>query len=238
MQGRFKAILVEKERHLLELVRYVVLNPVRAGVVKEASDWEWSNYRATAGLKRAPGWLETEWTTMQFGSGAGAKGAYRAFVRAGAAMAAKPWKNLFGQLFLGGEGFRRRMHAKVEAAAVGPEIPREQRLPLRPALADIVRAAASVLGVAPSEIRKPRRTPLRLAVAYIARHDALTRLTDLGATLRVSASSACEICASAESLKRREPQFREAINSIRSEIRNTEDLTPYKLLRCGSGRRF
>lgn len=219
MQGRFKAILVEKERHLLELVRYVVLNPVRAGVVKEAGDWPWSNYRATAGLKHAPVWLETKWTTAQFGSGAGAKGAYREFVKAGTGTVVKPWKNLCGQLFLGSEDFRRRMRAKVEAAVVSHEVPREQRLPLRPPLADVVRAAASVLGVEASEIRKPRRTPLRLSVAYIARHDTLARLRDLGATLRVSVSSACEICASAERLKRREPRFREAIRSIRSEIR-------------------
>jgi REP element-mobilizing transposase RayT len=48
-QGRFKAIVVDKESHLLELCRYVVLNPVRAGVVKTPSAYPWSSYRATAG---------------------------------------------------------------------------------------------------------------------------------------------------------------------------------------------
>ena len=219
LQGRFKAILVEKERHLLELVRYLVLNPVRAGVVTEAGEWKWSNYRATAGLQPAPVWLETEWTTAQFGSGPGAKGAYREFVKAGTGTVVRPWENLSGQLFLGSKDFRRRMRARVEARVVSTEIPREQRLPLRPALADVVRAAAAVFGVEASEIRKPRRTPLRLAVAFIARHDTLTRLADLGALLCVSVSAACEISASAERLKQREPRFRAAITSIRSEIR-------------------
>lgn len=219
MQGRFKAILVEKERHLLELVRYVVLNPVRAGIVKEAGDWPWSSYLATAGLQRPPTWLETDWTIAQFGSGAGAMHAYREFVHAGATTLAEPWKGLADQLFLGGEDFRRRMRAKVEASIVSSEIPREQRLPVRPALSDVVWAAAFVLGVEASEIRKQRRTPLRLAVAYIARHDTLTRLSDLGAILRVTASSACEISASANQLRQRAPEFRMAIRKIRSEIR-------------------
>jgi hypothetical protein len=102
---------------------------------------------------------------------------------------------------------------------VSSEVPREQRPPIRPLLADVVRASARVLGVEASEIRKQRRTPLRLAVAYVARHDTLTRLSDLGAILRVSASSACEINASAERLRRRTPEFRRLICSIRSEIR-------------------
>ena len=49
-QGRYKAVLVQKEAYLLELVRYIVLNPVRAHMVKAAKDWPWSSYRATADL--------------------------------------------------------------------------------------------------------------------------------------------------------------------------------------------
>jgi putative transposase len=57
LQGRFKAIVVEKESHLLELARYVVLNPVRARMVRSAKDWPWSSYRATAGLAEVPHFL-------------------------------------------------------------------------------------------------------------------------------------------------------------------------------------
>jgi len=59
--GRFKAILVEREAYLLELCRYVVLNPVRAGLVRAAKDWPWSSYRATAGLAEAPPFLTVDW---------------------------------------------------------------------------------------------------------------------------------------------------------------------------------
>lgn len=60
-QGWFKSILVEREGHLLELIRYIVLNPVRCHAVAFAGDYEWSNYRATAGLQPAPAWVEIDW---------------------------------------------------------------------------------------------------------------------------------------------------------------------------------
>jgi len=67
-QGRFHAVLVERETHLLELSRYVVLNPVRAGLVAKASDWQWSSYRATVGISGRPPWMETRWVLAQFGT--------------------------------------------------------------------------------------------------------------------------------------------------------------------------
>ena len=59
-QGRFKAILVDSDAYLLELARYVVLNPVRAGRVKKPADWTWSSYRASVGLEPAAPWLAVD----------------------------------------------------------------------------------------------------------------------------------------------------------------------------------
>lgn len=67
-QGRYKAILIQKENYLLELARYVVLNPVRAHLVDDPADWPWSSYRAVLGLNEAPAWLDTDWLLSQFAS--------------------------------------------------------------------------------------------------------------------------------------------------------------------------
>lgn len=67
-QGRYKAILVQKEAHLLELSRYVVLNPVRAGMVDSPGDWPWSSYCACVQDQFAPPWLDTDWLLGQFGA--------------------------------------------------------------------------------------------------------------------------------------------------------------------------
>lgn len=59
-QGRFKAILVDRDAYLLALLRYVELNPVRAQMVAAAGDWEWSSYRAHTGQVAAPAWLDSD----------------------------------------------------------------------------------------------------------------------------------------------------------------------------------
>ena len=59
-QGRFKAILVDRDAYLLEVCRYVDLNPVRARLVRKPEAWAWSSYRAHVGQTPAPAWLDTE----------------------------------------------------------------------------------------------------------------------------------------------------------------------------------
>jgi REP element-mobilizing transposase RayT len=59
-QGRFGSRLVEDEAYFLELTRYIVINPVRAGLCASPGDWAWSSYRATAGLRAAPRYLDRE----------------------------------------------------------------------------------------------------------------------------------------------------------------------------------
>jgi len=132
-QGRFKAILVEKEAHLLELCRYVVLNPVRVKGGASAQSWKWSSYRATAGLGSAPEFLSTDWILEQFGkSRSRAQQHYREFVRDG--MASRPWDDLRGQIFLGSQAFIQK-HASAKANL--KEIPRAQLRAAKPSLKQI-----------------------------------------------------------------------------------------------------
>ena len=81
-QGRFKGILVDKDSYLLELTRYVVLNPVRAGMVKDPQAYEWSSYRAMVGQAPVPAWLATDGLLAQFGKRrSDARRRYGQFVR-------------------------------------------------------------------------------------------------------------------------------------------------------------
>lgn len=104
-QARFKAILVEKEAHLLELSCHVILNPVRAKIVKNPKDWKWSNYRSMAGLESVPAFLTTDWILSQFGRNkAKARMAYLSFIEEKIDTEC-PWNNLKGQIYLGSESF-------------------------------------------------------------------------------------------------------------------------------------
>src|SRR4030042_1088894 len=100
-QGRFKSILVNRESHLLELCRYIVLNPLRAGMIRQIDQYKWSSYRATAGLEEKPGFLTVDWILLQFDMRkAEAEEAYQKFVYAGIGIPS-PWKNLKGQGIIG-----------------------------------------------------------------------------------------------------------------------------------------
>jgi REP element-mobilizing transposase RayT len=80
-EGRFKAVVVEHEPHLYEVVRYVVLNPVRAGICDSPEGWPWSSYAATAGLQDAPSFLRLDRILPWFGKETGpAQAEFRRFV--------------------------------------------------------------------------------------------------------------------------------------------------------------
>jgi REP element-mobilizing transposase RayT len=88
IQGRFHAVLIEFNRQLLAVSRYVSLNPVRAKLTQTPSEWQWSNHRHFLKPETAPAWLETDWLLSQFGNKGSPEriGRYEAFVMAGMGM--------------------------------------------------------------------------------------------------------------------------------------------------------
>ena len=140
-QGRYKAILVERESHLLELCRYVVLNPVRAGLVRSADAFPWSSYRATAGRAPVPRLLTTDWLLAQFAKRRqSAQQRYRTFVAEGKGQPG-PWPDLQGGILLGGADFAARLRARIDGAELSDEVPRRQRRLAAPSLDNILVSA-------------------------------------------------------------------------------------------------
>jgi len=134
-QGRYKAILVDSDCYLLELARYVVLNPVRAGMVGEVVEWPWSSYRAMLG-ELAPGWLAVDSLLACFGPETHpARESYCRFVQEGLNRAS-PWMYLRGQIFLGSDAFVEAMQARISTQQDSRslrEIPKAQhRAPAQP----------------------------------------------------------------------------------------------------------
>ena len=153
-QGRYKAILVERDAYLKEVCRYVVLNPVRAGLAPDARAWRWSSYRATlaaqGGRDQADAgqdWLAARDLLALFAAEPEAAARiYAGFVAegAGADGVGAPdgrleggvgglWDRLEGQIYLGAAGFAEAMRARVGTQATAGEVPRVQRqAPRRP----------------------------------------------------------------------------------------------------------
>jgi putative transposase len=113
-QGRYKAIVVQKETYLLELSRYVVLTPIRAGMVRRLEDWSWSSYRASASLDKCPPWLDTDWLMGQFGKRRKkAIEKYRNFILEGSG-ASSPLNKARHQLLLGDDAFVEQHRVKTK----------------------------------------------------------------------------------------------------------------------------
>lgn len=126
-QGRYKAILVQKETYLLEVARYIVLNPVRAHMVLAAKDWSWSSYRATAGQIKPAIWLNTDWILAHFSQRKlTAIDHYRYFVAEGKNQPSI-WEQLRNQIYLGSEDYVEKVQRNITEGINISEIPTSQR---------------------------------------------------------------------------------------------------------------
>ena len=137
-QGRFRSILVEKETHLLEVARYIALNPVRAGICAYPDEYAWSSYRATAGLAPRPSFLSCEGIRAAFGVNR-AQERYREYVALGLGESPR----VVGER-VGGESFLRLRLGSTERG----EVPRAQVQPLVPPLADVFAASSTPVATA------------------------------------------------------------------------------------------
>ena len=145
-QGRFKAIIVEKDGYLLELARNVVLNPLRAGsekgarMVRSIEAWPWSSYAATCGQVAKPDWLNTDFILSQFASQrARALPKYIAFVHEGKGLPSV-WSELQGQIYLGSAAFVEKMQLEINKQPKLFKIPKAQRRALKRDLAEYAAA--------------------------------------------------------------------------------------------------
>ena len=138
-QGRFKGILVDKDSYLLELTRYVVLNPVRTGMVEGPEDWPWSSFCAMVGDVPAPVWLATEGLLAQFSKQrAAARRRFGQFVMDGLDRDSI-WSGLRQQIYLGDSGFVERTQEKVRLQGDEMTVPRAQRRTPAPSIKAIAR---------------------------------------------------------------------------------------------------
>jgi len=218
-QGRFKAILVERESHLLELIRYVALNPVRAGLVAAPQEWKWNSYRATAGFEPGPSWLESKWILSQFGPAGRAAGRrYREFVDAEAASRYRPWDNLAGQIYIGSKRFRAEVEAKIRP--LEPRgVPRSQLRPARPTPKEIAEALEEVVG--PFEATKGGRSKARRLYASLLQSEGLLTYVAMAEHLGVGAWAASLLARGGETLTREDRDFARKAEAVRKRLRSS-----------------
>jgi putative transposase len=156
-QNRFHSILVQKESYLLQLNRYISLNPVRANLVSDPAEWQWSSYPAYIGKVLTPKFLHTDWILAQFHEDkALARLRYKNFVLNG--LGEKfPWDEVKAEKILGDEKFVEEiMNGRLNESQYN-HVERINRMLQRPSLGSIFSG---------SNFHKPTRNK-RIAVAHM-----------------------------------------------------------------------
>jgi len=149
-QGRYKAIVVEKDEYCQELSRYIHLNPVRAGIVKGVNEYPWSSYLSYIGKRGGPEWLETGYVLSYFGKRVGAaRKKYREFVGEAIGESMEdPLRQVHASTILGSPSFIVWVQDKLKRnrlEADRRDIPALKVLTPRPSLEQIRRITAEII---------------------------------------------------------------------------------------------
>jgi len=172
-QGRYKAILVDKKGYLVELTRYVHLNPVRAQMADTPEVYPWSSYPGYVLKSKARDWIEYGWVLGRFSHDlAAARRRYRKYVRAGSSIS--PLENAYGQLVLGGEAFIAQTRARLKGA-VPADLIAYKRLQTSAKPQAIIQAVAKAFALKAAAVTGPgrrRENLARNAAMYLLKHHA------------------------------------------------------------------
>ena len=202
LQGRYKSILIDKDAYLRELCRYVVLNPVRAGMVASVEDWHWSSYLPTAGRMPCPPWLDAAAVRSLFGEGAAARRAYERFVVEGLNQRS-PWQMIKGQIYLGTDAFHARIMKRL-SGKTPKGVSRRQLTPVRPSAQAVLRAVANAYGIKTSSALERQSGPAFKQAVYLLRRRANLSLQEVAEMAGVTIGRVAQIQSELESLPRDE----------------------------------
>ena len=179
-QGRYKAVLVNADSYLLELVRYIHLNPVRAGMVKSPEEYRWSGHPAYLGEKKLS-WLTTEWVLSRFSSSRSRAGIeYREFVHSEIEGGHRE------EFHRGAKGERRVLGEDSFIEEVFRKAKQERKK--TPSMGDVIKKACEYYGVKEAELsaagKSHRLSLVRGKIAWLALESGKLTLTELSKRLK------------------------------------------------------
>jgi len=198
-QGRYKAILCDRDAYLLELVRYIHLNPARLKNPEKLSEYQWSSHYAYLG-KKGPVAVDTALVLGQLGnSPAQACKAYRKFIKDGQGLGHEDrYYQAVDQRFLGDEKFVQGIAKRAPEGEIRPRGPKIR-------LETLLHAAAQVHGCKAKELTAPGRqrawAKVRAQLAYLAREWCGMKAIEIARRLNRDASMVSRMCAEYETAR-------------------------------------
>ena len=213
-QGRYKAILVDGDSYLLQLTRYIHLNPIRAGLVKNLEDFRWSSHRAYLGKASFP-WLTTEWVLSQFGKRMQmARKRYQEFVSEGVQEGHREefHRGTGNTRVLGDDHFVDRILSKNE--------PGRHEVP---SIGQIIQRVSRTYGVAETDLKSvaQRRalSEARAVVGWLVREGNCGTLTEAGRRLNRDVATMSSAVQRLLDRSMKEPPVRRRLERLRSILK-------------------
>lgn len=215
-QGRFKAIVVEKDNYFLELTRYIHLNPVYAGIVRDPAAYEWSSYRGYLGKKDVffDQTLVKKYLEMT-------KRQYRSFVLEGIKKPKDPLQNVYAGFLLGSVDFIKDTLQDLEVQITSDDIAHKRILRDDITVADnIIKAVTEYYGMTIEEIVRSNNRPMHAkhVLVYLMRR--LTGLSnrEIGRYVKMRPSAVSRAGISIEQQLMTNKHVRRAVNKIVSKV--------------------
>ncbi len=222
-QGRYKAILVDKESYLIELSRYIHLNPVRAGICSQAEEYKYSSIIYYMNKSVTPLWLDVNFSLKLFGKDyKRQRESYKEFLYEGL-RSGNPLENVYAQSILGTESFVEKIVNKfLKGRPISEEVPEHKKLKYYKDLEDISEVVARYYNIEKDELmkRKVKFNKGRKVFVYLARRYTSSSLKRIANFLRnsVGESGVSKMYSRVEEEMRRKKQFREEVEEIEKQI--------------------
>ena len=184
VHGRFDGCLIDEKTYFLEVMRHIVLSPVRAGIVAKPDEYPWSSHLAVLGDASPPRWLAIDDLLGRFGNTPEiARRRYRAFIDTDDDR--NPWDDLVGDIYLGSERWLRKVRKRLGEKPRTDERSRLQRTLCTSTMPDVIAAVADSWSIDEGRIRDGRGGVPRMVVAWIASNETLVRNRQIAADLRL-----------------------------------------------------
>jgi putative transposase len=218
-QGRYKAFIVDKDGYLLDLGRYIHLNPVRAGVVKRADNYRWSSYRDYLYAHQGRGITDTDETLGLLSKRRGiAVKKYKEFVEEG--MGSKsPLENVVGSV-LGDEMFRERVFKYIRGVPDRREIPEIRKMEKRYEIRDVVTGVAGYFDLVKEDllIRRKKTEVERGIAVYLSKLLSGEKNAGIGAVFGISIQAVTNALRRVEKRMEEDTQFSSVVTRLKKVL--------------------
>jgi putative transposase len=222
-QGRYRAIVVDRDAYLLELSRYVHLNPVRARIVRRLEKYRWSSYLGYIRKREQVPWVEYSLVLSQCGgSQERSRREYKRYVERGyEEEGASPLKELYGQVLLGTEEFIGRVKGLVKGKAVSEEIVERGRLKERMGPDEILQMVAEKYGEEPEALRARgrNREARKVAIYVMKRYSGLSNGEVAKRFGALHYSAVTKVCARLEVEMKKDKGLRKVVEEVMSNVK-------------------